>query len=70
MNSEFWIMRPFNTLFIVVFLGFLLLLVLASVLLRGKSEKTKEAVLITGCVITLIGFIAYNTACLWTVTLM
>ena len=60
MNSEFWIMRPFNTLFIVMFLGFLLLLVLASVLLRGKSEKTKEAVLITGCVITLIGFIAYK----------
>ena len=60
MNSEFWIMKPFNTLFLAVFAIFLLVLVAASVALRGKSEKTKSTVLITACVVTLFGFIAYK----------
>ena len=58
--SEGWILRPFNTLFLLVFGLFLLLLVLASLLLRGKSEKTKSAVLVTACLLTLIGFVFYK----------
>ena len=53
-------MRPFNTLFIAVFAVFILLLVIASLILRGKSEKTKRAVLIAACMVTLIGFVAYK----------
>ena len=59
-SSDFWIMRPLNPLFLAVFAAFLLLLVLASVLLRGKSVKTRGAVLIAACVVTLIGFVFYK----------
>ena len=57
---EGWIIRPLNTLFLLVFGLFLFLLVLASLLLRGKSEKTKSAVLVTACILTLIGFVFYK----------
>ena len=60
MQSDFWIMRPFNTLFIASFALFLFLLILASLLLHNKETKTKDAVLITACVITLIGFVIYK----------
>ena len=60
MQSAFWIMRPFNTLFIASFALFLFLLILASLLLHNKETKTKDAVLITACVITLIGFVIYK----------
>lgn len=60
MNSEFWIMKPFNTLFFAVSVFFLLLLIAASLALRGKSERTCSAVLITACVVTLIGFVFYK----------
>ena len=59
-NSDFWIMEPLNPLFLTVSAAFLLLLVLASLLLRGKSEKTRGAVLIAACVVTLIGFGIYK----------
>ena len=59
-DESFWILRPFNTLFILVFAFFILLLVAASMLLRGKSERTKSRVLIGACIVTLIGFIAYK----------
>ena len=38
----------------------MLLLIIGSILLRGKSEKTRSNVLITACVITLVGFIVYK----------
>ena len=60
MQSDFWIMRPFNRLFFSSLAAFLLLLLVASVLLHRKSERTKDIVLITACVITLIGFIFYK----------
>ena len=60
LNSEQWIMRPFNGLFLAVFSGFAVLLVIASLILRKRSEKTREMVLVSACVITLIGFIAYK----------
>ena len=59
-NSEFWIMKPLNPLFLAVFAAFLLLLVFASVLLRGRSERTRSLVLIAACVVTLIGFVIYK----------
>lgn len=60
MQPDFWIMRPFNWLFFSSFAFFLLLLIIASVLLKKKRAKTRETVLITACVITLIGFIVYK----------
>ena len=61
-NPDFWIMTPFSTVFFLTFAGFLLLLIAASLLLRGKSEKTKQTVLVTACALTLIGFFFYKYA--------
>ncbi len=55
-----WIMHPFNGLFLSVLGGFLLLLILCSLLLRGKSERAKSAVLVFASVLTLIGFVLYK----------
>ena len=60
MPQDFWIMRPFNLLFFLSFAGFLLLLMIASLLLRNKSEKVRDIVLIAACTVTLIGFIFYK----------
>ena len=60
MNQDFWIMRPLNQLFFITFAAFILLLVIASLLLRNKSEKTRETVLVTACIITFIGFFVYK----------
>ena len=53
-------MRPLNQLFFITFAAFILLLVIASLLLRNKSEKTRETVLVTACIITFIGFFVYK----------
>ncbi|MBQ3263483.1 MAG: YwaF family protein [Oscillospiraceae bacterium] len=55
-----WIIRPFNGVFCACFALFLLLLALAGVMLRGKSERTKKVVLVTACVLTLLGFFVYK----------
>ena len=60
--SDFWVMRPFSPLFLIVFACFLLLLIAASLLLRGKSERTRALVLSCACWATLLGFIAYKFA--------
>ena len=60
MNQDFWIMRPLNLLFFITFASFVLLLVLASALLHNQSKKTRETVLITACVMTLLGFFVYK----------
>lgn len=60
MQSDFWIMRPFNGLFLAVFAAFLLLLIVSSLLLRKKPERTKRIVLIAACVVTTIGFVVYK----------
>ncbi len=60
MQNDFWIMRPFNTLFIVVFAAFLALLVVTSLALRGKSDGTKRAVLVAACLVTFVGFFFYK----------
>ena len=41
---------------------FLLLLILASLILKGKPEKTKQTVLVVACLITVIGFFIYKYA--------
>ena len=58
--DDFWIMRPFNALFWAVFAAFALLLAAGCLLLRGKSEKAKKAVLVVGSALTLTGFILYK----------
>ena len=55
-----WIFHPFNALYITVFGAFILLLVLLSLILRGKSEKVKSAVLLGLCFLTLVGFVLYK----------
>ena len=55
-DSDFWIIRPFNPVFMLVFAFFLLLLIVSSILLKGKSEKLRTTVLVTACMITLVGF--------------
>ena len=59
-----WVMTPFNALYCIAFACFLLLLAAASLLLRGKSEKTKKTVLVTACAVTFVGFFLYKYA-LW-----
>ena len=60
MTNDFWIMRPFNTLFLIVFAAFILLLVIASLLLRGKSERTRRIVLVAACAVTFVGYFIYK----------
>ncbi len=61
-GEDFLILRPFNALFLILFAVFILVLVFASLLLRGKSEKTRGAVLIAACVCTCVGFFFYKLA--------
>jgi len=60
MTNDFWIMRPFNKLFNGVFICFILILIIASVLLRNKSESTKQMTLVIACICTMIGFVVYK----------
>ncbi|MBO4325537.1 MAG: YwaF family protein [Lachnospiraceae bacterium] len=55
-----WIITPFNGVFFASFGFFIALLVVASLLLRGKSERTKVIVLISACAVTLVGFVFYK----------
>ena len=59
-NESFWIMRPFNALLLITFALFLALLVIASLLLRGKSSRVKETVLVVACLVTLVGYFIYK----------
>lgn len=54
------IMAPFNGVFFAVFGGFLLLLVLSSLLLRKKSEQVRGRVIVWACLLTLVGFVVYK----------
>ena len=59
-HSLFWIMSPFNHLFINVSIFFILLLVLATRLMKNRTDRTKRAVIVSACILTLIGFIVYK----------
>ena len=60
--SEFWIMRPFRPIFLIMFAFFILLLIVSSLLLRKKSERTRALVIAIVCWVTLLGFFAYKYA--------
>lgn len=60
MDNDFRIIKPFNTIFNLVFAGFLLILIIASLLVSNKSESTKQIVLVTACILALIGFAVYK----------
>ncbi len=57
-----WIIEPFNFVFMALLAGFVLLLAVSSLLLRGKSEKTRQIVLVAACAVTLAGFFVYKYA--------
>ena len=55
-----WIIHPFNGVFFACFALFLLLLIIAALLLRGKSDRAKKSVLVAACVVTFLGFFVYK----------
>ena len=55
-------MEPFSPAFFLCFAVFLLVLIVASLLLRGKSERARQITLTVACAVTLLGFIAYKYA--------
>ena len=59
-GTEFWSIHPFNPLFCAVFAGFVLLLIIASLLVRKKSDQTKRTAIVAACVLTLVGFFVYK----------
>ena len=59
-KRDILVIRPFNTVFCVTFAAFLLLLLIASLLLKGKSERAKKTVLVAACTVTFIGFFVYK----------
>ncbi len=59
-TADILILRPFNAVFLVTFAAFVLLLVIASLLVRGRSARVKKIVIVTACILTLIGFFVYK----------
>ena len=51
MMSEAWVIRPFNGVFLAFFGVFMLLLITASLMVRGKSDRTKRTVIVVACVL-------------------
>ena len=59
-DANVWIMRPFNGLFLGVYAVLIILLIITSRLLRGKSFETRRNVLTGMCVFSMLGFFAYK----------
>ena len=59
-ESELWMMRPFNGLFLAILAGMLLILAAASVIVRRRSERTRARVISVACFVTLAGFFVYK----------
>ena len=59
-TNDFLIMRPFNALFFTIFAALLLLLIMVSLALRGKSEELKKKIIVTVSLLTLAGFAVYK----------
>ena len=59
-KESFWIMRPFNAVYFCTFGFFIALLVVSSLLLKNKPEKTRRTVLAVACIITAVGFFVYK----------
>ena len=60
MKESFWILRPFNPIYLCTFAFFIALLVISSILLKNRSERTRSIVLCTACIITAVGFFVYK----------
>ena len=58
--SDFWIVHPFNTVFCLMLLFFVLLLTVGALALRGRPEKLRQGVLIGACLVTLAGYFLYK----------
>ncbi len=58
--SDFWVVRPFNAVFLLCAAFFLGLLAAASLLLRRKSLRVRQEVLIGACLLTVAGFFVYK----------
>ena len=52
--------HPFNGVFWALCAGFCAALVIASLLLRSKSEKVRRAVIVIACLLTTVGFFVYK----------
>ena len=59
-KESFWVLRPFNPIFLISFGLFIALLVVSSLLLRKKDEKTRRNVLAVTCIVTVISFFVYK----------
>ncbi|MBR4426119.1 MAG: YwaF family protein [Spirochaetales bacterium] len=59
-KESFLILRPLNGIFLCCFGLFIALLVISSLILRSKSEKTRRIVLATACLVTVVGFFVYK----------
>lgn len=59
-NANVWIMKPFNGLFLGVYAVLIILLVILSRLLRGKSFKFRRNVLCSMCAFSVLGFFVYK----------
>ncbi len=60
MQSDFWIMKPFNGLFFATFAVFILILVVASLIMRKRSDRAKRIVIAVAALIGLVGFFVYK----------
>ena len=54
------VISPFNGVFFGVFGAFIIVLIVVSLLLRGKSEKLRKGVIVTASLLTLVGFFVYK----------
>ena len=59
-EPQILILRPFNGVFFALCALFLLLLIVGSVILRKKSDKTRRVALALTCLLTLVGFFFYK----------
>ena len=57
-----WTITPFNPLFCTIFALLIAILAIVSFALRKAKTSTKKAVLVTVCILTLIGFFVYKYA--------
>lgn len=57
---SFWIMKTFNPLFFATFAFFVALLAVSALLLKNRSERTRQIVLVAACAVTFIGYFVYK----------
>ena len=60
MQSDFWIMKPFNALFFATFAAFLLILVVVSLIMRKRSDRAKRILIAVTALVGLVGFFVYK----------